>query len=902
MIFKFKHVILTSLVLLSTLWTSGQTKNDQLVTVRVVWKHAPATGTVVIRNGSSVDVVSPKGKRKSGGREFQFSPNDPPALVLETTGSNIESGPDATVISINTTNHAFSFFLRDVQDGYPIYLPEYNVVVLPAHDSRSYQEIEKDILQRRTRTKIQRIEEEPETSFAAVAPKNRKMSVPIWLGISRDMRLFEISEELEDMAQEGKIIRPKYATASTPPPQNESNTYIYALGRGVGVKNNITRKLDDNVMPIYHSELLDDDVLYHSVSFVSFAGSPLNASTNKGTHYIVSDKHSYGRSFKEEHLKEVEEKMKTAYDFNDDMVLYVRTTIENKGVVPRYAWIKTPRPGTGWWYKKIHEYDANTGFSNYTKDRVFCISQLNGKPLKNEEISILLKPGEKVEYDLLMPHTPISAEKASALKKQSFEEKLKESRLFWQRKLANAAAIDLPEKRIENMLRAGLLHLDLVTYGQEPGGTLSANIGVYTPIGTESSPIIQYYLSMGWHDEARRALNYFLETQLSSGYIQNYEGYTVETGAALWTMGEYMRYTGDINWLNRSKEKILKSCDYLIQWRNKNKKDDLKGRGYGMIDGKVADPEDHYHQFMLNGYAYLGLSRIAEVLKNTDPASASRIQKEADEWKKDILLTVKNLLGLSPVVPLGDGRWVPTLPPWAEADAPRALYQKKETYWSHGTFTGADAMLGPLYLVFCEVIAPQSAEAKMMLDYHSELFFQENAAFSQPYYSRHNWLQARLGMVKPFLSTYYNTFSAHADRETFTFWEHMYRVSQHKTHEEAWFLMETRWMLYMEEGDTLNLLKTIPRAWLEDGKEISLQGVRSYFGKVNLKVKSNTAKGYIEASVECPRDRKPRTVTIRLPHPDHKRPSKVTGGTYNEKTETITVNQFNGVAQVRVEF
>ena len=26
-----------------------------------------------------------------------------------------------------------------------------------------------------------------------------------------------------------------------------------------------------------------------------------------------------------------------------------------------------------------------------------------------------------------------------------------------------------------------------------------------------------------------------------------------------------------------------------------------------MIDGKVADPEDQFHQFMLNGYAYLGL-------------------------------------------------------------------------------------------------------------------------------------------------------------------------------------------------------------------------------------------------------------------------------------------------------
>jgi hypothetical protein len=52
-------------------------------------------------------------------------------------------------------------------------------------------------------------------------------------------------------------------------------------------------------------------------------------------------------------------------------------------------------------------------------------------------------------------------------------------------------------------------------------------------------------------------------------------------------------------------------------------------------------------------------------------------------------------------------------------------------------------------------------------------------------------------MVKPFLKTYYNPFSALADRETYTFWEHLYKVSVHKTHEEAWFLMETRWMLYL---------------------------------------------------------------------------------------------------------
>jgi len=63
------------------------------------------------------------------------------------------------------------------------------------------------------------------------------------------------------------------------------------------------------------------------------------------------------------------------------------------------------------------------------------------------------------------------------------------------------------------MIMAGLLHLDLITYGIEPDGTLAPCIGVYSPIGTESSPIIQFYGSMGLHDIAKRSLMFFLDKQ-----------------------------------------------------------------------------------------------------------------------------------------------------------------------------------------------------------------------------------------------------------------------------------------------------------------------------------------------------------------------------------------------------
>ena len=233
---------------------------------------------------------------------------------------------------------------------------------------------------------------------------------------------------------------------------------------------------------------------------------------------------------------------------------------------------------------------------------------------------------------------------------------------------------------------------------------------------------------------------------------------------------------------------------------------------------------------------------------------------------------------------------------------PRALHITPETFFSHGTVTAPDVLLGPLYLVFCEVLAPEEPVSKMMLDYHSELFYQRNAAFSQPYYSRHNWVQLKLGLTKPFLKTYYNTFSALSDRETYTFWEHVFQVSAHKTHEEGWFLMETRWMLYLEEGQTLKLLPGIPRKWMEDGKQIKLKNVVSYFGPISLQVTSNTKAGSIEATIVCDSRTKPHDVIIRLPHPEGKKAVKVLAGTYDADTESVLIKDFNGTATVKVEF
>jgi hypothetical protein len=412
--------------------------------------------------------------------------------------------------------------------------------------------------------------------------------------------------------------------------------------------------------------------------------------------------------------------------------------------------------------------------------------------------------------------------------------------------------------------------------------------------------MIQYYNSMGWNDIAKRSLMYFLDKQHEDGMIQNFGGYMVETGAALWSMGEYFRYTQDTLWVKAIKPKLLKSCEFLIKWRDENKDPELKGNGYGMISGKVADPEDAYHQFMLNAYSYIGLKRVAEMLIKIDPVNSLKLKNEAESWKEDIRNSLFIAMANSPVIPAGDGSWCPTVPPWTEATGPLSLYVNPGNCFSHGTFTTRDVLLGPLYLIFCEVLDPWEETSTMMLKYHTELFYQRNAVFSQPYYSRHAWLQLKKDLVKPFLKTYYTTFTALADRETYSFWEHIYHVSPHKTHEEGWFLMQTRWMLYMESEDTLKLLPGIPRIWLNDGEKIELKNAWSYFGTFDLNVHSDLKNGFIEADLICDSERSPEIVILHLPHPEGLKPIKVIGGTYLDKKESVMIKPFNGSGTVRL--
>lgn len=870
-------------------------KDTTMKTIRIAieWKDACPAGTLAIAHGQLGGGKIARGKGKWSRDGFSFRDRGNNRLDVAITDSCLDMGAHATRVTVITKEATFSFFLRDVSSATPMLIPLYGVMAVPASDRRSYDEVESGIRRRGLRTVQQQIEAEPEESYEHACAANRDQYCPTWLGLSRDMRLFEIGYDPK-LGYWGSVVPRYQCTVPTLPETGDKPHQVnFALGMGAACRHDLTRRLEDGVLPILHSTQREGDVAYHLTAFVTLETQPVQLKSLRGSDWKASYANGLGNMLTAEERERIKGLLEAEMrGREEETVCWVRVECVNSGSVPRYAWLLTPGP----------KYDGAAGFSVFDSGRVIAVNRLNGKPMPQEEMAILLQPGEKATYDLLIPHQPISRARALKLARLKYEDHLSACREFWRAKLSSGANISVPEPAVDERVKAGLLHCDLVTFGRQVSGPTLATIGVYAPIGSESAPIIQFYDSMGWHKLAERSLEFFLERQRPDGFIQNFGGYQLETGPALWTMGEHYRYTRDAAWVRRIKPKLLKACDYLLAWRERNKRKDLRGRGYGLLDGKVADPEDFFHSFMLNALSYIGIARVAEMLAKVDVVQARRLAREAKAFRQDIRTAYYEAVGRSPVVPLEDGTWVPSAPPWTEYAGPVSLYAEGQKWNSHGTFGCRDTLIGSLYLVIGEVLDPCETGTEALLLSHQQLFTVANAGLSQPYYVRHDFIHAMRGEVKAFLKTFYNQFTALQDRETYTFWEHYYTCSPHKTHEEGWFLMQVRWMLWLECGTTLRLLSCIPRSWLEDGKTIELDRVATHFGPLTLRVESQLREGRIRAQIACDGRGELDSVTVRLPHPDGIKPVSVKGGRYDAETESVAIRPFKGTAEVEIRF
>ena len=91
-----------------------------------------------------------------------------------------------------------------------------------------------------------------------------------------------------------------------------------------------------------------------------------------------------------------------------------------------------------------------------------------------------------------------------------------------------------------------------------------------------------------------------------------------------------------------------------------------------------------------------------------------------------------------------------------------------------------------------------------------------------------------------------------------------------KTPDECKFIQWMRQMLVLERGQSLELGLGVPQAWMRDGQQVSIQRAATFFGPLDLHIRSRANLGEVSATVRLSKTEQPRTIALRLRHPEGK--------------------------------
>jgi hypothetical protein len=159
-----------------------------------------------------------------------------------------------------------------------------------------------------------------------------------------------------------------------------------------------------------------------------------------------------------------------------------------------------------------------------------------------------------------------------------------------------------------------------------------------------------------------------------------------------------------------------------------------------------------------------------------------------------------------------------------------------------------------------------------------------------------------------FLRSLWNQYAAEILPGVWNFKEH---TTEHpvmdKPFEEAAFLVRFRNMLVEEQADCLLLAQAAPREWFEQGKKFAVKNAPTAFGAAGYEIVSDADRKKISATVEIPSRNPPKTVVLRLRHPQSAEIISVTVNgqawkDFDAKNETIRLQGLQGTVKLEAAY
>jgi hypothetical protein len=877
----------------------------------------------------------------------------PKGLMLDLSAANPAppGSADGTIVTIKadagtaqgTSARTFSFATDDLKRG-PIEIPAFHAYIMDASSSASAQSQDRLLRVR------QLIPLEPEQTYErasreipALDPWNRENNGRVYLPLAADSSWQKFAfdyggnvfiskhgtkakgRELDRLQWEGDRILWKIGTGETPYYREDRRCAVSKL---------------EGYLPVITQRWENEDLKFTEEAFATLLSGPLSpedAGRNEQT----------------------------------PAILMIRLTAENPALMERQAhvWLSLD-PGERLSVAGNRVEALGDARGDYQKPRLRAVMQSSdGHRLPSGPDTVHLTypvpaRGTKNLVIRLPFVSDVDAAQAAEIEKLDYDAQRNRVVAYWKDVVRPAVRFSVPEPKFNDFLRSVIAHMHISTTKDAKSGLymVPAASYVYDVFANESCFQTLLLDTLGQTKTAGQYLEAFLRLQGSRNFPGLHRGppdaifhgakvddvydytahnYGLDHGTVLWTLAEHYLYSRDRTWFEHAWPHMKKAIDWIVEQRRTTKQtgDSEHARDFGLLPAsQLEDNTDWANWFAINAYAWAGVDRSAQALKDLHHPDADGVAREADEYKKDLRDAVIRAASRSPVVRMRDGIYEPYVP--VEPFRRLRLFGPARTayYTRYGhpeirplfrLSADREGLYGPMILLNLGVFSPEEAFADWVLDdwednqtltsgmglnvhglTDEKLWFSQGGMVFQAnlqnpiqvYLKRHEIPAAIRGVYNNFVSCLY------PDVNVFTEEYHQWRHASgpfYKISDEARFVNRLRDMLALEDGDTLWLAPGTPRRWLESKDGIRVSELVTYFGPVSYTMRASGA-GRIEAGVQVPTRNAARTVRLVVRTPS----GRIRGVTINGRAwtridpahEAIELPQDQGPLQIHIRY
>ena len=488
-------------------------------------------------------------------------------------------------------------------------------------------------------------------------------------------------------------------------------------------------------------------------------------------------------------------------------------------------------------------------------------------------ISETLRPGESKEFVVKLPSPTVEADSTDAFAKLDYAQAKAGTERFWSDWLSRGAQFRVPEKTVNDLVRASLWHALRLPRRHDANGSTPTTIDLpYSNFAYDQTGIpwpgvhsiyVDYmlYELRGYFPVAlEELLEAFRLNQDADGHVSGFANWMMYTPAMLFASGQYYLLSHD----RKGFELLLPYALKALSWcEGECKRARERGDLTGLVEGPLNDGTGDGIWAINQAYMYAGLERFGTALSEIDDPRAPAALDGARRIRAAIKAGFEEASSKAPLVELRDHTWQPFVP--SDARTPRRLME---------IWYPTDVDTGPLHLLRLKALPPDGQLADFLLnDNEDNLFLKGWGMANEPVYRPQGMAYLYRDDAKAAIRTFYSQLACAFSHTVFEPVEHRWMHGQYfgpPSTDGSWFELFRNLLIRETDDHTLLIGQATPRKWLADGEQIDASRVPTYFGEVNFRIQSHSDSGSIAATVELQPQHRPDVLLVRLRHPEAK--------------------------------